>query len=530
MKAVFLPYIMINSKNKHLIGRTQKGNSMNKTGTTEVTAKTGHYVGRVDEKSVASFLGVRYAVPPKRWRRAESLPPSEERFEAFNLLDAAPQPIEGPDEWSVIPPMSEDCLWLNIWNNENGQKDKPVLVWIHGGSFMTGSPRFECMHGAYGGDLSDMAARHPDIVFVSIGFRVNLLGSIALDAFPDRADYTDTTDLIIYDMIEALKWIHENISAFSGNPDDVTIMGQSAGGWAVLALCVLPEANKYFRKAIPSSSGPSEYFGGRTKDLLYAQSQKTKEVLGVNSMAELLALPSQVLADKAPELLMQGVNFEPVFGGSLMPLHIREAWQSGIAKHITMLTGSVAGEMDTMTVGWSDEQIRKALPAMVAKEPALPDIYRSNYPDRDEITSLKDMLNDARIRCRLMVNVEDFLTGGGKAYVWYCDYMAENGLLRTQHVFDVVYVFNKLENGARMNGIPEPTATFEPNHKLQKEMEAAWMQFVKKGDPNCPEIGVSWLPYTGKERDTMRINRTWELVHGGIRPKDYDAAMQLHLK
>ena len=501
--------------------------------TVDIKAKTAIYRGICGEDGIARFYGVRYAKKPERWRVAEPLEASEELVEAYEPGDACVQPVF-PSEWPLgEPPMSEDCLWLNIWSANKETKGRPVMVWIHGGSYMSGSARFEYMNGGYG-DFNRIAATNPDIVFVSINYRLNFFGSIDLSAFDGHEGYEDSNDLALHDMLEALKWIHENISFFGGDPDNVTLMGQSAGGHAVFSLCVIPQAARYFQKAIPSSSGFSEYNDFKDAPRSAAGSEAIKNLLGVSTVEELLNVPAEKFAENAFRFLMEsGSNFDFINNGRLFPEHPFRAWSTGVAKHISILTGSTSGELETMIFGWPDEEIKAVVPTMLGRDEEMnqkaAEKFVENYPERDEITAYKDALNDIGIRGRVMVNVEEHIKAGGKAYVWYCDYISKDSLLRTQHCFDSVYVFDALDSGASMGEeIPEPIATFSPSKTLQKKMEKAWMEFVRSGDPNCSEIGAEWKPYDTENKWTMHINDKWALVQGGIRPKDLEVTLQMH--
>lgn len=219
-------------------------------------AKTGTYEGFEDDSGVINFLGIKYAQIPGRWKRSVIVPDSDEHIDAKEFGPICWQ-SEMPEEFTQGLPRSEDCLSLNVWTADVDTKGRPVMVWIHGGCYMSGSNRVPY----YCSDR--FCADCPDIVFVNINYRLGAFASMDLRSLDPDNEYELSTSLNTLDQCVALKWVHENIEAFGGDPGNVTVYGQSAGSFSTATLMLVPEANQYFQKAICESSG----YANNMKDL-----------------------------------------------------------------------------------------------------------------------------------------------------------------------------------------------------------------------------------------------------------------------
>lgn len=252
-----------------------------------VRIDSGQLAGRSDG-GVDIYLGIPYAASPtgiNRWRAPQPVAPWEGIREATDFCASCPQPIPNGDSGSMtsgfmIPgPIDEDCLFLNIWTPNSASESKcPVMLWIHGGGFMSGSgskPIFE------GGQFAKQG-----IVVVTVNYRLGALGFLAAPALgPQPGNYA------ILDLIAALQWIKRNISVFGGDPNNITIAGQSAGSVAVHALVASPTAKGLFVRAIAQSgSGVLQI----AQPLNSAKAIGAQYILskGVSTLDELRALPA----------------------------------------------------------------------------------------------------------------------------------------------------------------------------------------------------------------------------------------------
>lgn len=502
---------------------------MNKT----VISKTGKYIGHVLENGVIEFLGIPYARPPQRWKPAEPLDESDEEFLVDKCGAACWQDVL-PEEWPEVPPMDEDCLTLNIWSADTEQKGKPVLVWIHGGCYATGSNRTDCFNGIYCGDR--FVETSPDIVYVNINYRINIFGCLDLSRFDKTGEYSSSNNLQTLDQIEALKWIHENIEAFGGDPEKITISGQSAGGMSVATLMALPEANRYFDKVICQSTALSETLLKYRKDGR-ALCDKFCGITGAASLQELLDIPADKLRDYGQRLFESAAGgeaapFEQIWGEGIFSDDPCDDLRKGVGKDIKLMIGSVAGEFDTVGSYLTEEELRESamgvFPGKITYD--MVDDFAENYPERDRRTAYQDMWNDVLLRMGAIVTADAHTAGGGVTYMYYMSFVPEGAKIRPQHCFEIPYTNMKRNDLAYMDrNTNEPVQGNRPSALLEKELHGCWSNFVRYGDPNGEHIDIKWPQYTVANRETAVVDHKWT-IENGVRNKDTELLLPLHLK
>src|SRR5579864_7772255 len=223
-------------------------------GTTGLVVKTtsGPVLGAT-ERGVSVFRGIRFAAPPVgplRFRPPVPPTPWKEVRPALDFAPACPQLVDIDPTENNNSVMAEDCLAVNIWTPQADAKKRPVMVWIHGGGFIEGSARNTWYDGA------TLSARG-DVVVVTVQYRVGAWGFLELSEIGGR-DYAESGNLGLLDQIAALKWVKQSIAAFGGDPDNVTLFGQSAGGGSAGMLMTAPPARGLFHKAILESGTPKE--------------------------------------------------------------------------------------------------------------------------------------------------------------------------------------------------------------------------------------------------------------------------------
>lgn len=495
-----------------------------------VKANTGRYQGHTLESGVIEFLGIPYAKPPKRWKKAEALEPSDALFIADKNGDACWQEVL-KEEWEQRPPMSENCLTLNIWTGDTTTK-KPVLVWIHGGCYATGSNRTDCFNGIYCGDKFVETSR--DIVYVNINYRINIFGSLDLSALDRKGEYADSNNLQTQDQIEALRWIHENIACFGGDPDRITISGQSAGGMSVASLMAMPEANQYFDKAICQSTALADCFLKNRKGAAKL-AQRFYKIANANTLQELLDIPADKLCDLGQELFKtMGVGepgaFEQIWGEGIFPDNPCEALRAGAAKEIKLMIGTVAGEFDTVGSAMSEEELKETAMGVFPGKIDDPFVqaFMRNDPQRDNRTAYQDLWNDGLLRLGAVVTADAQYMGGGTVYMYYMPFLPEGTGIRPQHCFEIPYTNMKKDNLAYMEReTDEPVQGNIPSEKLEKELHGCWANFVRNGSPNGEHISIEWPLYTKENRETAVVDHRWS-VQQGVRNKDMDMLLSLN--
>jgi para-nitrobenzyl esterase len=261
---------------------------------------TGTISGKTtDDRAIKIFMGVPFAAPPVgdlRWKAPQPLQPWKGIKACTNNPPSAMQVAPGPFMcWSKefiapVAPLSEDCLYLNIWTPANTINEKlPVMVWIHGGAFTSGSGTVPLYNG------EQMARK--GVVFITINYRLGIFGFLAHPELSAESALKTSGNYGILDQIAALRWVNENIAAFGGNPDNVTIAGQSAGSFSVNMLVVSPLAKGLFHKAIAQSGG---MFGkqlslGQTIQSAESAGKQLTDGMGVKSISELRFIPADSL-------------------------------------------------------------------------------------------------------------------------------------------------------------------------------------------------------------------------------------------
>lgn len=296
-----------------------------------VRARTGIYVGERGRKTI-SYLGIPYAQPPVgklRWKAPEPLPPSEAVFEAKNFGASA---IQVEHKGSIIKHhrQSEDCLTLNIWIGEQKtESGKPVLVLFHQGDFTCGGSVDPLLYGG------DFVARHPDIVFVSFNYRLGIFGFVDFSKVPGGQACPDAINLGLLDQVAALRWIRENIAAFGGDPNRISVLGFESGATSILLLAASGQAKGLFRKAFIFNGSPLSAYD--TPEASQALARDLVMETHALTMDELLRLDTKTLKDAAQKLWRD--MCAPTCDGAWIPSDVYQACQNGAASGIEFVIG-----------------------------------------------------------------------------------------------------------------------------------------------------------------------------------------------
>ncbi len=287
---------------------------------------------------ITSFKGIPFAAPPVgdlRWKA----PQPAKHWEGVKKCDAfGPSPMQGaPKPFMVytseflIPekPISEDCLYLNVWTGAKNTKEKrPVFVWIYGGGFTSGGTACPIYDGE--------ALAKKGVIFVSVNYRVGVFGFFAHPELTKESPNKASGNYGLLDQIAALKWVKKNIAAFGGDPDNVTIDGQSAGSMSVNALVASPLTRGLFNRAIAESGSflvKNPLLAGNTLQAAESAGQKAAEKAGANSLADLRAMPAEDAMKK-----MQG-RYSPIVDGYVLPQSIPDIFAHNKQNHVAVITG-----------------------------------------------------------------------------------------------------------------------------------------------------------------------------------------------
>lgn len=477
------------------------------------------------------FLGIPFAAAPtgdRRWKPPEPPPAWQGVRQATAFSAACPQAETDVPGWqtrfreiaSQQPSyrdfrMDEDCLYLNVWTAGLGASNKlPVMVWIHGGSNIGGV-------GAYPPFGPGLAAR--GIVFVGINYRLGALGFLAHPALTAESPHRASGNYALLDQIAALQWIHRNIAQFGGDPKNVTVFGESAGGVMICYLMASPLAQGLFQRAIlqsctcrdylsPELKRPIRYFSGRgaAEDAGLRLQHDLGIESGPQALKKLRAQPAETIVKISQQdrdvlsLLYAGGTVD----GWVLKEQPAVTFGSGREARIPVLVGSNADE-GTVTLGQFGSVTVARYRAWLTSQfdEYAGDVFRA-YPattDAEVRSAYLSLTNDYERAQTVRSLARDTVRAGEKAFLYYFTYPSKGAYAREGlgafHGLDLSFVgggfFRKSEWGA-------PNAE---DLQLVKIMTGYWTQFARTGDPNGPGL-PRWPAYDLRKELAMELGRT----------------------
>jgi len=488
-----------------------------------VTTTTGKVRGTRTE-GVEAFKGVPYAASTAG--RNRFLPPAKRESwsgvrDCFELGLRAPQLSSSfhgqvPPEFESMDrdePMGEDCLVLNIWTSSvGGGQKRPVMVWLHGGGYTSGSGGFVCYDG------TQLAKKH-DVVAISLNHRLTVFGYLYLAGMGGEK-YANSSNLGNLDIIAALAWIRDNIAAFGGDPGNVTIYGQSGGAGKVSSLMAMPSAKGLFQRAIVES-------GAAVKGVSLEAANKSAETF----LAKLNLKPDQVdqlqtlsidqlLAATTPAGLPgpPGLALAPVVDGHTLPTDPFDPVASEISAGIPLLIGTVESEVaffpnqildpidDASLDAHVKQVIRNASDDQVDKLIAA---YRAGRPGASNTDLFLIIASDATFRAGVATEADrKAAQGKGAVYQYYFTWKSpvRDGKLRAFHTVEIPFVFDNVDAARSMIG------SGEDRYALAEKVSSAWVSFARTGNPNT-KLAPHWDTFDTTKRAVMVINDEWKLVN-----------------
>ncbi len=451
-----------------------------------VNTQSGPIQGK-EKEGVLLFAGVPYAAPPtgsRRFKAPEPVEPWSEVRDATRFSPAAPQIASGGMTDRVQVAWDEDCLYLNVSSPGLDDKGRPVLVWIHGGAYRTGQGAIPWYNGA-------SFAKLGDIVTVSINYRLGALGFTELSRFGD--EYKTSGSNGTMDQIAALEWVRDNISAFGGDPDKVTIAGESAGGFSVTTLLTSPLSQGLFRGAIPQSGAGhhtlSKEAGESVADLLMAE-------LGCDDMSALQEasvddiLAAQIRVDQklmrgGLGINMNGVSpFYPVEGSPAVPIRPVDAASQGMGAGVRVLTGTNKDETTLFNLTeLKEDRVRQDAERFGGGENLL-QAYQAALPEASfhELGIAMSTDYTFRVPClRLAEAREACPESQGKTWMYLFAWESRSPLKAT-HALEIPFAFNTLDKPGVNVFLGEGPS---PQH-VADVMHATWIRFIQGEDPGWP--------------------------------------------
>ena len=453
-----------------------------------VHLKQGDVTG-VAQKQSTAYLGLRFAAAPVgdlRWKAPQPAPSWSGVKTADHFGPDCRQGLnpDGLGPWTpeYMPkgPVSEDCLYLNVWTPKAPGKKLPVMVWIHGGAFTGGSGAVPIYNGA--------ALANKGIIVVTINYRVGVYGFLAHPDLTAEAGASGNYGLM--DQIAALKWVRDNISAFGGDPAQVTVAGQSAGAASVHDLMMAPDARGLFRRAIAESgSGIGTFLAPR----LVAEMGGT--AVGP-SIAELRRLDPDALEAAVAKA---GMHFPPIVDGKVIPAETA-------INPVPILTGITANETSSNGFFSPDTLTPDGFKAAVTGTygPLAPQVLKLYPPGKtdDQARASRDALARDSGLAAMDLWAEKRLSEHGGAiygYLWtHVEPGPDAGRYKAFHSSEIPYVFGTLD------AAPRPFT--DVDRKLSAEMTTWWANWVKSGDPDG-KSGL-WRPFSVKTRNITVIGDT----------------------
>jgi len=455
--------------------------------------------------SISVWKGIPFAQPPTGERRFRSPQPPEpwtgvREATAFSPMapqvQEAPAGLVGANRAVDLRPMSEDCLSLNIWSPGADQEKRPVMVWIHGGAFTLGSASDPWYDG------TSFAANH-NIVVVTLNYRLGILGFVYLkDLAGADAGYTGNCGLL--DQIAALHWVRENIAAFGGDPDNVTVMGESAGAMSIGTLLGMPAAHGLFQRAVLQSGAGSD-LTTRPRATNVAQALLAKLGLETSQLSTLAEVPLEALLKIQPELGREfgGVQaFSPIIDGETLPQHPSAMIAQGSAADVAILAGTNRDEWRLFALMSGGPKVDEVQLTQLFGDEAqrARAIYTEARADTSPELAWIDIMSDLVFRMPAIRLAELQVQQGAPVWMYRFDWQspAFGGRLGAAHAVELPFVWNTLdpEISRRFTG---DSPTRQP---LADLMHASWAAFIRSGNPAIASL-PAWPPYDLEWRATM---------------------------
>ena len=470
-----------------------------------VKCHNGTFVG-TERDGVRSYKGIPYAMPPvgrRRWKAPEAAAPDDGVYEARFFGNSCIQTEEASERASLYI-QGEDCLTLNIWTCCGGRKpspDKAVMVFIHGGSYGWGGSSDPLYDGHY------FVHRHKEVVLVTINYRIGIFGFIDFSKVKGGEAYRESGNLGLLDQICALEWIRRNIRGFGGDPEKVTLFGESAGASSVSLLPLIDSAKGLFKRVIAESGSIAFTYSREESQALTA---KLLEETGASCMEELAALDEDRLRTINKKL--NDHNIFPVRDGIILPEDLYEAYQGGKGAGIDMLIGTNAdetrywiGEMGSWFRYWC------AVPVFVRSL-----IHSFNKEDRDLAEAFMaiqngspahratEFFNELVFRVPSIVQASAHAENGGNTYMYYWTKRSSIPHYGACHAVELAYVFGN---------IGETIYTGKKaDKKLSDIVQDMWARFAVSGDPGSEEY--PWEQYVTSETSTRSSRMRMTMMLG----------------
>ena len=449
-----------------------------------------------EESGVLSFKGIPFAASTEgvnRWRPPQRKQPWKGILSAQDYGDYCPQ-IKRDSLWFELGKTSEDCLTLNVWAPKNSSVSKlPVMVWIHGGGYLQGSgniPR-----------VNNPEFVKQDVVLITINYRLNVFGFFAHPSLFQKSGNEMVGNYGLLDIIAALEWIQRNIHLFNGNPNNVTVFGESAGASLISYLMVTPQSKGLFHKAISQSAAvglaPDTHINKRVGFNISGVDIAKKFVKGTGlELDRSLDQLRQLSSDEIIEQLDPRTVFGPMIDTTLIPDHAGLLFAQGKQHDVPFLIGGNSWEASLgrqIGGGFSPKFISRLVPKK-DKDILYPGLNGEEL--EDQVFGDLVLLSTGRYMANQMAYVDS------KTYHYHFSYVASEKVNQqpgAAHSDDIAFVMKTL--GVELNNVSEK------DKQISNSMHNYWVQFAKTGDPNVPGQ-THWPAYNQDNGSVLEIGDT----------------------
>jgi para-nitrobenzyl esterase len=470
------------------------------------------------DQKVIAFKGIPFAAPPVgnlRWQPPQPAAKWKGVFSAHDFGNHCLQSFGYPDMVFHDPGPSEDCLTLNVWAPAGAKPASlPVMVWIYGGGFNSGGTSEARQDGQF--------LAHRNVVVVSMNYRLGIFGFFTHPELTAESPHHASGNYGLMDETAAIAWVKKNIAAFGGNPDNITIFGESAGSFAVSAQMASPLSKDLFAKAVGESGGAfySGDLGFEPREVREQKdSQFAQTAFGTTKLADLRKLSADdILKAATAKTTPPPPHFGPDVDGYFLPDSVPNIYAAGNQAHVPLLAG------------WNADEVRAAV-LLAPKKPTVDSFttqaqaefganaqkFLAVYPattDAEALTSAGDFASDRFIAYSTWRWLEaQVATGKAPVYRYRLDLGSPGdkyhlAILGAFHSDDIEYVFGTLDS--------RPEAVWRPeDRKLSDQIGAYWTNFARTGDPNGPNL-PKWPTYGPTEWQFMHLDATSE-----ARPDDH---------
>lgn len=465
--------------------------------TVTLNTPQGNLIGELSNKesAVRVFRGIPFAAPPvgdARWKPpADAATWKGQRLATDFGPSCMQQPYpEGSFFWRPARLSSEDCLYLNVWTSAAPGEKRPVMVWIHGGSLTRGSGATTTYNG------TNLALK--GVVLVTINYRLGVFGYFAHPELIAESPNKAAGNYGLLDQVKALEWVQENIGAFGGDPDNVTIFGESAGSWSVNLLGASSLTKGLFHKAIGES--------GARLDPRMTLSEAARNgsdlalEINANSLAAMRAIPAQQLMDAAST---NRFRTDGIVDGWSVPNQPYAVYSSGHQNQVPTLVGYNAEESTTLGVlsripKSDDDYISRAqnLYGDLASD------FLKIYPTENLRTATLDSSRDRGFGWNSITWVRMMAKSNQEAYLYFFSHRPpgpQKDVLGAYHAAEIAYVFNNthlLRNAATSD-----------DRQMGDIISSYWVNFASTGNPNGNGL-AEWKPYTQANPNYVELNVT----------------------